>query len=427
MQKTTPTLYVCLDTNVLYISDKSESAALDNFFPPRVSNVIRDERHAALNIRWVVPEMVRHERQYQMFQAAKPVIGLVKKMPRLFADSWLSKPDDLEKHIAALADNDLREHGVQVIGFNKNLVDWDALCVAAGLRKSPFDPDASKEKGFKDAIVAETFSQFCSLVLGNTTDTAIFVSGDAMLQRHVAQITAAKHRVKVLPSIDELTNELNVLASDIPEEIAAQLPPLAQSLLSAAPGCNEFWKISQEQIAMFHASAFTVYPGVIDVKEMGRSFTAPVFLEKKSTRVYFKCNLDIPRMGRRWVLDPVSYMNALAAHAAAPGPWDARGPWSAEPGPWSASEVTAQPPELGGVALGHANAPVSPGNPAWWSNLVPGAPGSEPVGGHWEDTALPLISFGITWSADYSLNKEGDAPIISNPHFEELHPPIGFI
>ncbi|MFY9527496.1 MAG: hypothetical protein WBC04_08570 [Candidatus Acidiferrales bacterium] len=72
-----PQLRVVFDTNVLYTGSASDLVRQE------AANLIKQSMFPDLEIQWYLPELVRHERQYQMQKRALellPAIGKVEKL-----------------------------------------------------------------------------------------------------------------------------------------------------------------------------------------------------------------------------------------------------------------------------------------------------------------------------------------------------------
>jgi hypothetical protein len=195
---TSSKLHVMLDTNSLY-----SPHATNQFVAPALVEVIEDDAHKSLNINWVISEMVRSEREYHLRREARHVISAARKIPEVFSSTWVCDEDAVFAQVSNFAQRELDRLKVSVRGCDSGRVDWPSLIAAAGLRLPPFDPNLEKEKGFKDAIVAETFLQLCGDLPAHGSETAILVSDDTMLGDQVAKrVDGAK--VKVLKDLDEL-------------------------------------------------------------------------------------------------------------------------------------------------------------------------------------------------------------------------------
>ncbi|MFM0184168.1 PIN domain-containing protein [Paraburkholderia nemoris] len=377
---TKSSLNIMLDTNVLYVDGRS-----DHFFSPNIAKVIEDPSHAQLNIGWSIPSMVRREREYQLRQHAKHIVSAAREMPSLFASTWVGNPDAVNAEISRLAQQELDRLKVRVYECDSHKVDWPGLMDSAGWRLPPFDPNEKNEKGFKDAIVAETFVQLCGELTSHGVDTAILVTNDTLLREYV-ESRIKSPRVKILRNVDALMSELNFLVSDIDPDTAIQLQPMANELLATA---NEFWSNVGRLATPYCHPPFVLAPfGVSDIELQVPSYSPPVFLRKEMRRVFFFTRYAVPRTGQQW----------LPAFA---------------------------PPQRGLLAMGDPVGGMVPptGGVGYYNPLS--TPDASPLG-NIQVIMLPSVSFAVEWSADYDVSKSSDSggakPIIRNPRIESVTP-----
>lgn len=413
-----PRLNVMLDTNALFVEGRS-----DQFLAPMLMKVIEDPVHAKLNIRWSIPGMVRREREYHVRQHAKHVVSGAKEMPSLFADTWVGDEDAVNAAISQMAQRELDRLNIRVYECDPNKVEWTPLMEAAGFRLPPFDPNEKNEKGFKDAIVAETFIQRCDELTRHGVDTAILVTNDAMLKAHVERRVDLS-RVKVLRNVDALTSELNFLVSDIDPETAAQLQPMANVLLGNA---SEFWNTVHTLATPFSNPPY-VQPtfGVTEIQFPTSNYSVPVFLRKEMRRIFFLTRYSILRTGKQWVpavppAPPAGGMFALGGAIV-------DGSFSLPASVVTAPRGPGMPPLPNSPLAAMPAPPVvmpPPNNRYYGGGTVADAPSS----GHFQTIILSPIVFAIEWSADYDISKtdatSGRTPHISSPRVESVVPEPG--
>ncbi|PLZ00056.1 hypothetical protein CY652_22960 [Burkholderia sp. WAC0059] len=189
------------------------------------------------------------------------------------------------------------ELGITVLACDLSRIEWSVLVDAAGRRRPPFDPDLSKEKGFKDAIVAETFMQHW-VTLDSDYETSILVSGDKILQEHVLRRTEGKN-CRVVEDRDALLNELNFLASDVEASTAEQVKDAAAEFIR---GKTEFWSAVVE-VAVEESRLSRSDEGLTTSNTRIGSYQTfpPVFLSKTLRRLKFSTQIIIHRVADIWV------------------------------------------------------------------------------------------------------------------------------
>src|SRR4029077_13322275 len=97
-------------------------------------------------------------------------------------------------------------------------------------RKPPFQM-GEKEKGFRDAIILETFLQLVDGASSNRSTTRlVLVSNDGLLREATLLRIGESNNVHILESIDALKGLINTLGSSVDEKYIAQITDLAADL-----------------------------------------------------------------------------------------------------------------------------------------------------------------------------------------------------
>ncbi|WP_168793584.1 PIN domain-containing protein [Paraburkholderia aromaticivorans] len=387
-------LHVMLDTNVFMSQSR--------FIASKVSKVIKDPSHAALNIRWVIPEMAQLEREYQFRQKLKHVLAAAKEMPAFFVNTWVGDAEALYKEIARVGQSELDELGIAVRQCDPARVDWRKIMSSAGSRLPPFDPNPENEKGFKDAIVAETFEQLCGDLPAYGAESAILVTDDGLLASHVASRNYPNG--KVIRGLDALQSELNFLVSDIQPVMFEDLQEKANALIATA---DEFWSnvaaLARPWVDLSAANDIGFSSQI-----SGALYWPPVFLRKEMARVLFSCVYSVQRTAQRWVSDQhvVSQPAApgLFGLSAPAGPATVTAPFGFHD--WHSGHDFDSIRHYGSHTVGIAPPPIFPA-----------------YAGHLETLALPPVNFNVTWSADYAVDAAANgATMLSNPRIILFEP-----
>jgi len=210
-------------------------------------------------------------------------------------------------------------------------------------RRAPFEKKS--ERGFRDAIIVETFMQLvndspheprrCRIVL-MTNDGLL---GDAARTR-----VSDRDNVQVLPSADELRGLINTLMSTVPEEYVVQLQKKASKY---------FLDSDQEQRGLYYelnltskiqdecAKELAAKPPGADRRQSGQWFlTPPRFVKKERQRVYWASRVSIEAKAYKRTL-PQPAANVITSESTGfslnpDNPWitahDAMSPtWQASP------------------------------------------------------------------------------------------------
>jgi hypothetical protein len=122
------------------------------------------------------------------------------------------------------------ELGLQELHLDHAAIDWPSLIHAAEYRIPPFE-GGEKEKGFRDALIAESFLQ----LLDASPKTpalcrVVLVTSDQLLTQAVNSRIMSSPNASVLQNIEELKGLINTLVSNVGEDFIARLKPKAAEL-----------------------------------------------------------------------------------------------------------------------------------------------------------------------------------------------------
>lgn len=179
--------------------------------------------HADVQIAWYLPEVVRHEREYQMLQQGMSLLPAVQKLERVLGHNLNITEQIVRGRITDIVEQQLHDLRLNILPLDPARIDWRELMLSAAYRRPPFSA-TEKEKGFRDALLLEAFAQ----LVEDSPQTAricrlVLVSADQLLGEAVSARTADRTNVKILPSLDELKGLINTLVSEVTEEFVAQL------------------------------------------------------------------------------------------------------------------------------------------------------------------------------------------------------------
>jgi hypothetical protein len=218
-------LIVFFDTNALYTQVASD------LFRTDVRNLIKENsKHADLEISWHLPEVVIGERRFQMIEKARELLPNLQKMERLLGHTFGVGGDTLEIHVENTIKNEIKNHNIQIAKLDIGKVDWDAIIEKSVTRVPPFER-GDKEKGFRDALIANTFYQ--THQKSPTTPTVCLlaiVTSDEKLLQYIQSLTNNAKNIRALSNLDELESLINTLTSSVSEEFANELKEKANKL-----------------------------------------------------------------------------------------------------------------------------------------------------------------------------------------------------
>src|SRR5579864_8181134 len=210
-------LRVVFDTNALYVTPTTLGSASD-LVRQEIATLIADSRYPDLEILWYLPEVVRHERQYQMQTEALKLRPAINRIERLLGHNLALTDQALLDHVKGKIEQKKVELGLQELSLDHAAVDWPSLIRAAEYRMPPFQP-GEKEKGFRDALVAESFLHLIE-ASPKTPEVCrvVLVTSDELLREAVNLRIASSSNASVLQTIEELKGLINTLVSNVGED-----------------------------------------------------------------------------------------------------------------------------------------------------------------------------------------------------------------
>jgi hypothetical protein len=236
-------LKVVIDTNALFTGSAS------NFLRKEVADLISQNSSLPdLTIRWIVPEVVRHERQFQMQQAALQMLPTIERLERLLGHNLNITREILDARVNEAVDRQVQEHGITVQPLSSTDVDWPRVILDASYRRPPFQL-GEKEKGFRDALILETFLQIVqSSPASRSIVRLALVSADQLLRDAAQSRLASATNVHILESVDALKDLINTVGSSVDEQFIAAIKERAAGI---------FFKSGDEGTLYYKASVGT--------------------------------------------------------------------------------------------------------------------------------------------------------------------------
>ena len=276
-------LNVVFDTNALY------TQRIDDPVNDAAAEVIKaHSKHVDVEITWSLPEMVVREREYQMLDEAKKYVVSLNKIERLLGTNWNVTPENLELQIQKSIQNRMHQLGLVMVPLNPAPVDWQRLTTDAARRVPPFEA-GDTEKGFKDAIIIETFLQIMAAWLAeDIKNKAYLVTSDKVMTEALQKRLPPGNRVRIFADMSALSSEINILGSSVDETFAAELVADATTLFFDPASGDGFFNQAQidDEIARLFPEYFRAPKGSIVVSK-STTVSNPVFVSKTSRKVAF--------------------------------------------------------------------------------------------------------------------------------------------
>lgn len=213
------TIKVFFDSNILH----TNQAHL--LLPSKVIDYIKGHRVIeSVEILWYIPEMVIEERRHQMQLAAESLLPRLHDLEKVIGHNLAINVGILRSRIADKINATIKENKLNAIPLDTSKVNLAELIDRSVKRLPPFEKPGENEKGFRDAVIANTFFQ----EVENSPKTQrvcrlVFVSGDSKIREYIKDKTASCSNVRILESMDDLKSLINAIASEVTEEFLSKI------------------------------------------------------------------------------------------------------------------------------------------------------------------------------------------------------------
>jgi hypothetical protein len=285
-----PQLRVVFDTNILFTDSASDLVRQE------AANLIKESKFPDLEIRWYLPEMVRHERQYQMQKRALELLPPIAKVERLLGHKLAITEQVLVDSVEKVVSQRFEELGLFSLGLDCSKVDWGLIALDAVYRRPPFK-DGETEKGFRDRVIVECFLQ----LVNDSPKTPnicriVLVSNDGLVAQTVKARTVGSTNTSVLKTVEELKGLINTLVSQVDEAFLALLKPKAEKLFFIPDDQSTlaYKERVVEQLKEKFASELSALPPGATSRKNGPWFvSAPNFVKKTGSRIQWASRIEV--------------------------------------------------------------------------------------------------------------------------------------
>jgi hypothetical protein len=289
-------LKIVLDSNSLYVSPTGVGSASD-LVRQEVSQLIIDAKYPDLEVLWYLPEIVRHERQHQMQVEALKLRFPIDRIERLLGHNLALTNSVLLDHVNAKIEDAEQRLGLQEIKLDHTSVDWPKVINAAAYRKPPFEA-GEKEKGFRDAVIAESFLQLVSSSPKTPSlCRVVLVTADKLLTQAVKDRIKDSPNASVAATLEELRGLINTIVSNVGEDFIAQIKPKASKLFFVSSNDREsiFYReqIREKLTEKFKTELGAMPPGTTFRENGTWHIDYPNFSRKDGRRIFWRSRIEI--------------------------------------------------------------------------------------------------------------------------------------
>ncbi len=285
-----PQLKVVFDTNVLYTGSASDLVRQE------AAKLIKDSKFPDLEIQWYLPEIVRHERQYQMQRKALEMLPTIARLEKLLGHNLAYTNEILLERVEKAVTNGHEDLGLLMLALDQATVDWKRVALDSVYRRPPFK-DGETEKGFRDCLVLESFLQ---LVNGSPKTPKVcrivLVTGDKLVLEAAQTRTSGAINTSVVSNLDELKGLINTLVSQVDETFLSLLRPKAARLFFLPKDESTlFYKegIREQLEAKFGTELSSPPSGVTNRTNGTWRISSPNFERKSGRRVHWASRIEI--------------------------------------------------------------------------------------------------------------------------------------
>lgn len=284
-------LRVLFDTNTVRSGHANFLVALE------VKTLISENSgHADLKILWYLPTVVKGEREYQMLNQGEELLPYVQKLERLLGHNLNITTDILKHRVSQIIEDQLKSLGLIELSLDMTKVDWAGLISASCFRQPPFSGEGG-EKGFRDAVIAETFYQLIeSSPTSKSLCRLIMVTGDRLLAEAVRSRTHGSTNVQVLSSVDELKGLISTLVSEVTEEYVSKHQDRVRAFFfqEGNDDCLYQKMNISELIEKQYRDRFQELPSGASRRKQGTWYIhSPQFVKKEAQTVFWSTRITV--------------------------------------------------------------------------------------------------------------------------------------
>jgi hypothetical protein len=211
---------VVFDSNPIFNTTSTE------IIREECGHFIRTSKPTHISISWYLPDVVRQERLFQMQEHALELLPSIAKLETILGRPLDASADTLRSGVERLVAETIKSLGIIELPLDPARVDW-AKVVAMSTRRLPPFERGKKEKGFRDALIAESFFQL-HIDAQSLHDLFVLVTQDALLKTAVE--SNLTQDLRIVQDISALATLVNTLESQLDEKFIKGLVPIAGGL-----------------------------------------------------------------------------------------------------------------------------------------------------------------------------------------------------
>ncbi len=295
------TLKVIFDTNVIY------TGSANDLLRNNIIDLLKN--HSSLSdieIIWYIPEIVLKERIFQMNKKGSDLLPSIQKLEKLLGHNLNINEEIIKNRINETVNNQIEDNSIQTIILDTTKVNWDSIIHNSLNRLPPFE-DNDKEKGFRDALILECLIQIINDSHKTKSSCRIaFITNDGLLKDAAIQATSGNNNVDIYSTSDELVSLINILNSEITEELIKSIEADALKIFFEKGNVNTFYYtegIRNKIIESYSNELNQIQEGVESRENDKWWISKPGFEKKIKQRVFWKTVISVDFVNYKIIYD----------------------------------------------------------------------------------------------------------------------------
>lgn len=286
-----------LELRVIFDSSAIFTGSASDLFKKEILDIFENySKLPDLEINWYLPEIVVEERRFQMNKKGKEFLPSILKLEKLLGHNLNITEEIILLRVNETIKKQIDKYFINEIKIDPSKIDWHLLINKSVNRLPPFE-DGEKEKGFRDALIIECIQHIIDKSPSTSNICRLaFLTGDTLL------IDASKERFghltnfRLCTSLEELTSLINILTSEIKEDLINSISENASKLffLKEDNSTIYFKEGIRKTITEKFTKELNFLPENATRREEGTWWiTKPGFVKKQGQRIFWKTIVEI--------------------------------------------------------------------------------------------------------------------------------------
>jgi len=284
-------LKILFDTNIIYNHSSSEVLSKE-----MAELIEKHSKPSDIEISWHIPETVLNERRFQMRKRALELFPSLEKLEKLLGHNLAITPEIIESRIEDAINRNISAYNLKVQKILPEKVNWENLIHSACFRLPPFE-DNKTEKGFRDALILEALIQIIAeSPVSVSSCRIILLTNDKLLSVATKLKTSDKKNVSIIQSVEELDSLINILDSNIKEELINSISEQVSNMFFIPQNSETIYykEDLREKIKNLFSKELNLLPANADTRETVQWLISnPGFEKKEKQRFFWKTLISI--------------------------------------------------------------------------------------------------------------------------------------